>query len=87
MGLVGGIELVADKKNKRGFDAKSGVGLRAFAFAQEEGVISRALGSDTLSICPPLVISESDIDEMFARLARGLDRTHAWASGEGLMAS
>jgi 4-aminobutyrate--pyruvate transaminase len=86
MGLVGGIELVADKKSKRGFDPKSGVGLRAVGFAQEEGVISRALGSDTLSICPPLVISESDIDEMFARLGRGLDRTQAWASGEGLMA-
>lgn len=85
MGLVGGIELVADKKSKRGFDPKSGVGLRAFVFAQEEGVISRALG-DTLSICPPLVISESEIDEMFERLRRGLDRTQAWASGEGLMA-
>jgi 4-aminobutyrate---pyruvate transaminase len=48
-------------------------------------VISRALG-DTLSICPPLVISESEIDEMFERLRRGLDRTQAWATGEGLMA-
>ena len=86
MGLVGGIELVADKKSKRGFDPKSGVGLRAVAFAQAEGVISRALGSDTLSICPPLIISESDLDEMFARLGRGLDRTQAWASAEGLLA-
>ncbi|HET7679633.1 MAG TPA: aminotransferase [Xanthobacteraceae bacterium] len=86
MGLVGGIELIADKKTRRGFDPKSGVGLRAAVFAQDEGVISRALGSDTLSICPPLVISESDIDEMFERLTRSLDRTQAWASGEGLIA-
>ncbi len=86
MGLVGGVELVADKKSKQNFDPKRGVGLRAVTFAQEEGVISRALGGDTLSICPPLVISEGDIDEMFDRLGRALDRTHAWARGEGLMA-
>jgi 4-aminobutyrate--pyruvate transaminase len=86
MGLVGGVELVADKKSKRNFDPKRGVGLRAVNFAQEEGVISRALGGDTLSICPPLVIEEGDLDEMFDRLNRALDKTHAWARGEGLMA-
>jgi 4-aminobutyrate--pyruvate transaminase len=87
MGFVGGIELVADKKSKRNFDPKSGVGARAVAFAQEEGVITRALGSDTVAICPPLVIVETDIDEMFDRLGRALDRTHAWARSEGLLAA
>lgn len=86
MGLVGGVELVADKASKRSFDPKRGVALRAVNFAQEEGVISRAIAGDTVSICPPLVISESEIDEMFARLTRGLDRTYAWARGEGLLA-
>jgi 4-aminobutyrate--pyruvate transaminase len=52
---------------------------------QQEGVISRAIAGDTLAICPPLVISESEIDEMFDRLARGLDHTHAWAKSEGLL--
>jgi 4-aminobutyrate--pyruvate transaminase len=87
MGLVGGIELVADKKSKRNFDPKSGVGARAVAFAQEEGVITRALGGDTVAICPPLVIVEADIEEMFDRLGRALDRTHAWARSEGLLAA
>jgi 4-aminobutyrate--pyruvate transaminase len=86
MGLVGGVELVADKPSKRSFDPKRAVALRAVNFVQEEGVISRAIAGDTVSICPPLVISESEIDEMFARLARGLDRTYAWARGEGLIA-
>ena len=85
MGLVGGVELVADKSSKGSFDPKRGVALRAVGFAQEEGVICRALGGDTLSVCPPLTISESEIDEMFARLGRGLDRTYAWARSEGLM--
>jgi 4-aminobutyrate--pyruvate transaminase len=85
MGLVGGVELVADKKSKKSFDPKRGVAFRAFGFVQQEGVISRAIAGDTLAICPPLVISESEIDEMFDRLARGLDHTHAWAKSEGLL--
>ncbi|MEX0841585.1 MAG: aminotransferase class III-fold pyridoxal phosphate-dependent enzyme, partial [Xanthobacteraceae bacterium] len=40
-GLVGGIELVADKASKRAFDPKRGVAARAVHFAQAEGVISR----------------------------------------------
>ncbi len=86
MGLVGGVELVADNKTKQNFDPKRGVGVRAVGFAQEEGIISRALGGDTVSICPPLVITESEIDEMFDRIGRALDRTHDWARTEGLMA-
>lgn len=85
MGLVGGIELVADQKSKRAFDPKRSVALRAVNFAQEEGVISRAIAGDTVSVCPPLTIVESEIDEMFDRLGRALDRTHDWARAEGLM--
>ena len=86
VGLVGGVELVADKKSKRAFDPKRTVALRAVNFAQEEGVISRAIAGDTVSICPPLLITESEIDEMFDRLSRGLDRAHDWARSEGLIA-
>jgi 4-aminobutyrate--pyruvate transaminase len=85
MGLVGGIELVADKASKRAFDPKRGVALRAVGFAQDEGVISRAIAGDTVSICPPLVISEDETNEMFDRLGRALDRTHAWARDKGLI--
>ena len=86
MGMVGGVELVANKQTKQNFDPKKTVGLRAVNFAQEEGIVGRALG-DIIAICPPLVISESEIDEMFDRLGRALDSTYAWAGGEGLMAA
>jgi len=86
MGLVGGVELVADKVSKRAFDPKQGMAPRAVRFAQEEGVISRFLAGDTVAICPPLIISEAEIDDMFNRLARALDRTHAWAKQEKLVA-
>lgn len=85
-GLVGAVELVADKATKRAFDPKQGVGLKAAAFAQEEGLIVRAMG-DTIALCPPLVISEEEIDLMFDRLARALDRTDAWVAAEGLRAA
>ena len=86
LGLVGGIELVADKASKRAFDPKRGVAARAVQFAQEEGVISRFLGGDTVAICPPLIITDEEMDDMFDRLARALDRTHAWAKQEKLVA-
>jgi 4-aminobutyrate--pyruvate transaminase len=84
LGLVGGIELVADKASKRSFEPKQGVGARAIFFAQQEGLISRFLG-DTLAISPPLTISEEEIDDMFDRLARALDHTLAWARREQMV--
>jgi len=75
LGLVGAVELVADKATKRGFDASAAVGARAVRFAEEEGLIVRVIAGDILSICPPLVINPAEIDELFDRLGRALDRT------------
>jgi 4-aminobutyrate--pyruvate transaminase len=86
LGLVGGVELVADKSSKRPFEPKQAVGPHAVGFAQEEGLILRSLAGDTLSLCPPLVITDAEIDEMFDRLARALDRTLDWTKRERLVA-
>jgi 4-aminobutyrate--pyruvate transaminase len=85
IGLVGGVELVADKKTKRSFEPKSGVGARAVRYAEEEGLIIRSLFGDIVSICPPLIIAPAEIDELFERLERALDRTLAWVKHERLM--
>jgi 4-aminobutyrate--pyruvate transaminase len=85
MGVVGAVELVAHKSTKRPFEAKAGVGPRAVAFAQEEGLIVRFLPGDVVSLCPPLVISPEEIDELFDRLGRALDRTLDWAKRERLL--
>jgi 4-aminobutyrate---pyruvate transaminase len=87
IGLVGGIEIVADKATKRSFDAERGVAARAVRFAEDEGLIVRPLSGDCISICPPLVISEDEIDQLFDRLGRALDRTLDWAKREQLMAA
>jgi len=82
-GLVAGLELVADKPSKRAFDAKAAVGAKAAAILQDEGLIVRNLG-DTIAVCPPLIISEEEIEELFDRLARGLDRTETIVREHGL---
>ena len=55
-------------------------------FAEEEGLIVRFIAGDMLSICPPLIIAPAEIDELFDRLGRALDRTLDWATRERLAA-
>lgn len=85
VGLIGGIELVANKNTKQSFDPAKYVAMAIFNFAQEEGVISRALLGDRLAFCPPLIISEAEIDELFDRFERGLNRGLEWAKREALL--
>jgi 4-aminobutyrate--pyruvate transaminase len=84
LGLIGAVGLVADKATKRPFDPKSGVAPRAVRFAEEEGLMVRFLVGDAVSVCPPLVITPAEIDELFDRLGRALDRTLDWVRRERL---
>src|SRR5882724_11969384 len=85
VGLIGAVELVADKKSKRNFEAAKGVGTKCGQFCQDEGIIVRPLISDRIALCPPLVISEAEIHELFDRLERGLNKTLNWAKAEKLL--
>ncbi len=87
LGLMGGLELVADKATKRAFDPKQGVAARCVRFAEEEGLIVRAVVGDTVTMCPPLIIKSEEVDELFVRLGRALDRTLDWARRERLLAA
>jgi 4-aminobutyrate--pyruvate transaminase len=70
-GLIGAIELVADKKTKRAFDPRKGVGALATEIMQENGLIVRSMG-DSIAFCPPLIIREDEINEMFDIAGKGL---------------
>ena len=83
VGLIGGLELVKDKRSKQSFDGKIGLGAKVVAFAQEEGLICRAVAGDTIGVCPPLIIKEDEINALFDALSKALDKTHAWARAEG----
>ncbi len=86
VGLIGGVELVRDKATKAAFEIKKGVGPKSVFFAQQEGLILRAMG-DRVAFCPPLIMKEPEIEEMFDRYGRALDKTLAWAKAEGLLAA
>lgn len=73
-GLVGGLELVADKDTKQSFEPTRMAGFQVATRAQDNGLIVRAIG-DVLAICPPLIITETQIDQLFDRLADALDGT------------
>jgi 4-aminobutyrate--pyruvate transaminase len=85
VGLIGAVELTPDKKTRRNFEAAKAVGAKCGQFCQEEGIIVRALLHDRIALCPPLVINEAEIGELFDRLERGLNRTLDWVRREGLM--
>ena len=84
IGMIGGVELVADKHSKRSFDPQHGVGGRAVQFAEAEGLIVRSVLGDVLTLCPPLVINPAEIDDLFDRLTRALDKTRDWVTREKL---
>jgi 4-aminobutyrate--pyruvate transaminase len=76
-GLIGAVEIVADKESKRAFEPAEGVGAYAMGRCLEHGLIVRALG-DSLALCPPLIITDAQVDEVFSKLEQALDDTLAW---------
>ena len=75
IGLIAGIEIVKDKKDKQYFDKKIGIGALVVKHAQKNGLIVRALPGDVIAICPPLIISDDEIDLLFNILEKSLYET------------
>ncbi|MBL22544.1 MAG: aspartate aminotransferase family protein [Rhodospirillaceae bacterium] len=75
IGLVGAIELVADKASKESFAPSASIGFHAAKQCAERGLILRAIPGDVMTLCPPLVITEAEIDELFGRLEAALADT------------
>jgi 4-aminobutyrate---pyruvate transaminase len=84
VGLIGAVELVADKATKKSFDPAKQVAATVNNFALEEGLIVRPLLGDRIAFCPPLVIDEAEIDELFDRFERALKKGLDWATREKL---
>ncbi len=86
VGLVGAVELVKNKATKEPFDATKLVGLTTAKFCQEEGLITRAVG-DSVAFSPPLIITAAEIEEMFRRFGRALEKAGVWIRDQGLLAA
>jgi len=63
LGLIAGVELVADKSSRGPFDPADGVGSRMLREMRTRGVITRVKG-DSILLAPPLVITEAQVDKI-----------------------
>jgi 4-aminobutyrate--pyruvate transaminase len=84
VGMVAAIELVADKANRKNFEASAKVGPRLSKAGEQEGVILRGLANDTIAFSPPLIMKIDEIDEMVDRTARALDNVAVQLRRESL---
>ena len=75
VGLMAALEFVADRREKRRFEAALKVGARISAAALQEGLIARAMPhGDILGFSPPLVITRAEVDLLVERTKRAVDR-------------
>jgi putrescine aminotransferase len=81
VGMMGAIELVADKKTRRRFDDPGRVGLICRDHFFREGFIMRAV-FDTMVCAPPLIWTEAEFEEASAAIQKALDQTLADVRGE-----
>jgi len=77
VGLIGAAELVANKETKATYPPKQGVAAYCSGRAEENGLIARNIG-ESIAFCPPLIIDENQIHELFDKFGRALDETLEW---------
>ncbi|MEX2158233.1 MAG: aspartate aminotransferase family protein [Dehalococcoidia bacterium] len=63
LGLIAGVELVADKKTKAPFEVSEGVGGRLLKELRKRGIITRIKG-DSILFAPPFVTEPQQIDQI-----------------------
>ena len=83
-GLIGAIEIVANKERKEAFKDGSVPGFLLQA-CQDEGLIIRIVAGSSAAFCPPLIITETQIDEIFEKFGRALELTMAYVHEQNLM--
>jgi len=74
LGMIGALELVADKAARRHFAPELEVGMRTRNHCFSNDLIMRAIG-DIMVVSPPLTISRNEVDELVRRARICLDLT------------
>ena len=73
-GLIGAIELVADKERRKFFPSERRVGLACRNHCFESGLVMRAV-RDTMVFAPPFTITDAEIAEFTQLAVRAIDLT------------
>ena len=72
VGMIGAIELAADKASRTRFDPDLSVGVKCRNYCLEQGVIIRAV-RDIMVLAPPLIVTEAQIDRIVETARSALD--------------
>ena len=80
IGLMAAIELVKDKESHANYPKEVGIGGICRDYALANGLVMRAVG-DSMIMCPPLIISKLEIDELIEKTRKSLDQTLTQVEG------
>ncbi len=84
LGLMAGLDLVADRGKRRRFSPHKEVAHRIVSQGYEEGVIVRALpDSDCIALSPPLCITASEVDRLVEGVALAVTKVTDQLTREG----
>jgi L-2,4-diaminobutyrate transaminase len=73
VGLIAGVELVADQATRRPFEAEKKIASRVAQRCLEDGLIVRALpAGHTIAFSPPLCLTRPEVDTVLELFGRGL---------------
>ena len=85
LGLLGAIELTPNKSTRAPFPGDPGkAGLVCREHCMSNGLIMRSI-RDTMVVAPPLVIQESELDELVALALKSLDEIRSELISSGLL--
>ena len=76
VGYMWALEAVADRATKTPFDGKLSVSERIANTCTDMGLICRPLGQ-SIVLCPPFILTEAQMDEMFDKLDKALRKVFA----------
>ncbi|WP_134679260.1 aminotransferase [Paracoccus ravus] len=76
VGFMWALEAVRDKATKTPFESNLSVSERIANTCTDLGLICRPLGQSVV-LCPPFILTEGQMDEMFEKLEKALDKVFA----------
>ena len=71
LGLIAGLELVADRSTKAPFDPSDAVGPRVLKEMRKRGVLTRVKG-DSVLFAPPLIVEAAQVDRIISALEESI---------------
>jgi 4-aminobutyrate--pyruvate transaminase len=76
-GLIGALEIVQNKDTKEQYPVEHKVAAQIANHARNHNLILRPTPGDSVALCPPLIINETELQLVFNKLENALNDAHA----------